>query len=93
MAANYTKDIRGEMVKITKDEVEDKDTRCSIGSWKPRCLQRANNPKCLLFFLCMYGMILSKFLYNLKKDFKYNNERGSVAELLFTIIEEISQVL
>ncbi|ESO98163.1 hypothetical protein LOTGIDRAFT_239068 [Lottia gigantea] len=39
--------------------VKETDAQCGVGSWKPKCLQKFNNPKCLLFFLCMYGMILS----------------------------------
>ncbi|XP_071112274.1 solute carrier organic anion transporter family member 4C1-like [Haliotis cracherodii] len=36
----------------------DDDVRCGFGSYRPDWLQVFNNPKCLLFFLCAYCMIL-----------------------------------
>ncbi|XP_055958060.1 solute carrier organic anion transporter family member 4C1 [Patella vulgata] len=52
-------EVNGETFNPETKQAEDRETNCGIGSWQPKCLQRGNNPKCLLFFLCMYGMILS----------------------------------
>ncbi|XP_062608330.1 solute carrier organic anion transporter family member 4C1-like isoform X1 [Saccostrea cucullata] len=33
---------------------EDREIRCGFGSYSPNCLQKFNNPKALLFFLCCF---------------------------------------
>ncbi|XP_048780929.2 solute carrier organic anion transporter family member 4C1-like isoform X3 [Ostrea edulis] len=39
------------------DEESQRDTRCGFGSYSPNCLQKFNNPKALLFFLCAFCML------------------------------------
>ncbi|KAK3598165.1 hypothetical protein CHS0354_008840 [Potamilus streckersoni] len=45
----------GDMFKDIPKEVQ--GTECGYGSCKPQCLQRLNNPKCLLVFLSVFAML------------------------------------
>ncbi|KAL4218075.1 spermatogenesis [Mactra antiquata] len=49
----------------SKSSVDDDDVvydvRCGYGSCKPKGLQLCNNPKMLLFLLCMYAMVQAVF--------------------------------
>ncbi|KAK7479082.1 hypothetical protein BaRGS_00029674 [Batillaria attramentaria] len=37
---------------------ETETTDCGLGPYKPQCLQRFNNPQCLLFFFALYAAVL-----------------------------------
>lgn len=37
---------------------DDQEIKCGIMGWRPICLQRLNNPRCLLFFFSLYTLTL-----------------------------------
>lgn len=55
----------GSKTATTADEVHESDDEeqvadkylCGLGSCKPRCLQRLNNPEVALAFLCWFALV------------------------------------
>ena len=58
--------------RVEEEEEEREDVRCGLGSCKPDCLQRCNNSKCLLAWLCWFAFIQGILLVVIA--FLYYNE-------------------
>ena len=46
-----------------RDDPDDVETRCGYWQCRPDALQKCNNPKALLMFLCCFSMAQGEFIY------------------------------
>ncbi|GFY10791.1 solute carrier organic anion transporter family member 2B1 [Trichonephila clavipes] len=78
------------------DEDEDADTKCGIGSWTPKWMQKGANTKLFLFFYSMAGLSQgAHFTYlvgcmsTLEKRFAYDSKKSG----LIMISDEIAPII
>lgn len=82
--------------KDSKLEDENEDTLCGIGSWTPKWIQGAANPKLFLFFYSMAGLTQgAHFTYlvgcisTLEKRFAYDTKKSGI----LMISDELAPIL